>query len=197
MPYSHDAEGLTPKRRAFLDEYLIDFNATRAAVRAGYGARSAHAIGSRLLRQPAIKAALDAAIAARAERTRVTADRVIAEYARLAFADMRRYAEWNESGVKLRPHTSLSADDAAAVVELIPVGAGGRARIKLHDKRAALDALARHLGLFGTGPNGIVRYPPGTDIRTAALQRARAALKASIEKIIAERDPADGGKDER
>jgi phage terminase small subunit len=193
MPVTHDQEGLTPKRRAFIDEYLIDFNATRAAVRAGYGARSAHTIGSRLLKLPAVKAALDAAIAARAERTRVTADRVIAEYARLAFADMRRYAEWNADGIKLRPHTSLSADDAAAVVELIPVGAAGRARIKLHDKRPALDALARHLGLFGGGPDGVVRFPPGTNLRTAALERARAALKERVERIVAARDkPEDG-----
>jgi phage terminase small subunit len=192
MPVTHDREGLTPKRRAFIDEYLIDFNATQAAMRAGYGERSAHTIGSRLLKLPEVKAALDAAIAARAERTRVTADRVIAEYARLAFADMRRYAEWNEDGIKLRPHTSLSADDAAAVVELAPVGAGGRARIKLHDKRAALDALARHLGLFGRGRDDFVRYP-GVNLRTRAADEARAALKERIEQIVAARDKTEDG----
>jgi phage terminase small subunit len=178
---------LSTRRQAFVDEYLIDFNATRAAIRAGYSKDSAHALASRLLRQPAVKAAVEEAIAARAQRTRVTADRVIAEYARLAFTDMRRYAEWDADGVRLRPHTVLNADDAAAVVEIVPVGAKGRGRIKLHDKRAALDALARHLGLFGVrGAYGI--RPLGSDLRTEDQNRARAALKARIERIIAERD---------
>jgi phage terminase small subunit len=179
---------LTPKRRAFIDEYLIDFNATQAAIRAGYKEKSAHTVGSRMLGMPPVKAALEAAIAARAERTRATADRVIAEYARLAFADMRRYVEWGPDGVKLRPHWELSADDAAAVVEIVPVGAEGKARIKLYDKRPALDALARHLGLFDSRWPGQERVPYGSDIRTAAQTRARAALKERIEKIIKERE---------
>jgi phage terminase small subunit len=180
MPYTHDAEGLTPKRRAFVAEYLIDFNATQAAMRAGYGAKSAHTMGSRLLRLPPVKASVEAALAARAERTRVTADRVIAEYARLAFADMRRYAEWGETGVKLRAHTSLDADDAAAVVEVAPVGQSGRAKIRLHDKRPALDALARHLGLWGVRPRT-------ADFTNAEQRAARQILRERIEKIIAER----------
>jgi len=82
-------------------------------------------------------------------------------------------------GVTLRPHTDLSADDVAAVVEIVPVSIvpvsivpvskDGKARIKLHDKRPALDTLARHLGLFGARRSG-------TDIRTQAQNRARAAL---------------------
>jgi phage terminase small subunit len=189
MPYTHDAEGLTPKRRAFVAEYLIDFNATQAAMRAGYGAKSAHTMGSRLLRLPPVKASVEAALAARAERTRVTADRVIAEYARLAFADMRRYAEWGETGVKLRAHTSLDADDAAAVVEVAPVGQSGRAKIRLHDKRPALDALARHLGVF-TPKN----RPFAGDFSNEQQRRARAVLKERIEKIIKERETGEPAK---
>jgi phage terminase small subunit len=177
---------LSVKRRAFVDEYLVDLNATQAAIRAGYSRRSACTLGSRLLALPVVRAALDAAIAARAERTRVSADRVIEEYARLAFTDMRNFTEWGPGGVTLRPHTALSAADAAAVVELIPVGAKGLARIKLHDKRPALDALARHLGLFGYG---LGQHPVIGDFRTPAQDRARAALKAQIAKIVAEREP--------
>ena len=125
-----------------------------------------------------------AAIAARTRRTQVTADRVIEEYARLAFTDMRRFSEWGPEGVTLRPHTVLSEEDAAAIVELTPVGAKGRARIKLHDKRPALDALARHVGLFGHGRG---QHPVVMDIRTDAQRRAREALKERIEKILAAR----------
>ncbi|HEY5208927.1 MAG TPA: terminase small subunit [Stellaceae bacterium] len=188
MRYTLDGEGLTPKRRAFVGEYLIDFNGTQAAIRAGYKKKSAHSLGSRLLRVPAVKAALDAAIAAQAARTTVTADRVIEEYARLAFADMRRFAAWNGDSMALRPHTALTEADAAAVVELSPVGAKGRPRIRLHDKRPALDALARHLGLFGArGAEGM--RPPVS--RRAAIEGARAALKERIEQALAARALAD------
>jgi phage terminase small subunit len=199
MPYTYDTEGLTAKRRAFVDEYLIDFNATQAAKRAGYGAKSAGTIGSRLLHMPAVKAALDRAIAARAARTRVSADNVIAELRRIGFSDMRHFATWNESGVTLRPHTSLSDDDAAAVVELRPVGDKGNVRIRLHEKRPALDALARHLGVLGarrpgrTGDPGRVPVPFAGDYSNEQQRGARATLKALIDKIVADRPKAVAG----
>ncbi len=183
VPYTHDGEGLTAKRRTFIDEYLIDFNATQAAKRAGYSARSAHTIGSRLLHMPAVKAALDRAIAARAARTQVTADNVVEQYRRIGFSDIRRFVRWDETGVTLRPHTSLGAEDAAAVAELRPVGDKGQVVLRLYDKRPALDALARHLGLFNAripGRPGFVPVPFAGDYSNAQQARARAVLKERI-----------------
>lgn len=71
------AGGLNPKQQRFIDEYLIDLNATQAAVRAGYSARTAEAQGSRLLSHVKVKEAVDAAIAARSARTAITADYVL------------------------------------------------------------------------------------------------------------------------
>ncbi len=68
---------MTPKQSAFVDEYLIDLCATQAAIRAGYSARTAASIGERLLRNVEIKQFLSERMAARAERTRITADYVL------------------------------------------------------------------------------------------------------------------------
>ncbi len=141
---------MTPRQARFVEEYLIDLNATQAAVRAGYSARSASSHGPRLLRRPKVKAALDRAMKARSERTRVTADRVLEELACLAFADLRDVADWGPQGVVARPAGGLSPETARAVAEVSDSGSGAsrRVKVKLHDKKAALDALAKHLGLY-------------------------------------------------
>lgn len=69
---------MNPKQARFVDEYLIDENATQAAIRAGYSAKTAHAIGSRLLSKVEIMAAVNAGRAAIAKRNAVTQDEVIA-----------------------------------------------------------------------------------------------------------------------
>lgn len=68
---------LTKKQRLFVDEYLIDLNATQAAIRAGYSARRATEIGYQLLQRPEVAQAIQAAMAERSKRTEVEADYVI------------------------------------------------------------------------------------------------------------------------
>lgn len=68
---------MTRKQQAFVNEYLVDLNATQAAIRAGYSERSAASIGEENLRKPEIRAAVDEAFAARAERVEVTQDEVV------------------------------------------------------------------------------------------------------------------------
>lgn len=70
-------EKLTAKQKAFVQEYLVDLNATQAAIRAGYSAKTAGSIGQRLLTKVEIQAELAAAMAAREERTEITADYVL------------------------------------------------------------------------------------------------------------------------
>ncbi len=144
---------MTPKQKRFIEEYLIDLNATAAAKRAGYSKRSANHYGWRLLRHPAVIAAIEKAQAARAERTRVTADKVVKELAKVAFGDPRRLLSWGPGGVVLRESSELSEADAALVSEISETrnAAGGSRRVKLRCKLAALTALGRHLGLFGNG----------------------------------------------
>ena len=73
-----------------MSEYLIDLNATQAAIRAGYGANRADALGHENLRKPEIAFAIAEAQKSRGVRTEVTADRALQEIARLAFFDPRR-----------------------------------------------------------------------------------------------------------
>jgi phage terminase small subunit len=92
--------GLTPKQQIFVTEYLVDFNATRAAIAAGYSERTAGKIGSENLQKPEIKAAIAEATKARQVDTGVTADRVVAEIASLAFAQTHGEAAWGQIKVK-------------------------------------------------------------------------------------------------
>jgi phage terminase small subunit len=148
---------LSPRQLRFVDEYVVDLNAKAAAVRAGYSAHTAQQAGSRVARMPQVKAAIAEAMAARSTRTRVTADRVVQEYARMAFSDIRQAVRWrliaSEAGgrgsyeIELVDSGELD-DDAGAAVAEVSQAAGGALRVKMHDKKGALDSLARHLGLF-------------------------------------------------
>lgn len=79
---------LNARRRRFVDEYLIDLNATQAAIRAGYSARTANEQGSRLLAHASVAAAIEKAKAERAERTKVDADWLLKRLSEEATADM-------------------------------------------------------------------------------------------------------------
>jgi phage terminase small subunit len=138
---------MNPRQQRFVEEYLIDLNGYRAAVRAGYAEKWARNIASRLLRRPEIAEAVAKAKEERRERLRITADRVLAELARIAFADMGRMVVRGEKGLSLKDTSELSPDDLAAVAA-IEVSADGKGRVRLHSKLRALDAIARHLGLF-------------------------------------------------
>lgn len=111
------------RTRQFIREYLIDLNGSAAARRAGYSPRSAGRRAFELLERPEVKAAVRAAMAARARRTNVTADRVLEEFARIAFADLRRVSDWGPGGFRLKPSARLADADAAAVAW---VSTGGR-----------------------------------------------------------------------
>lgn len=137
------------KQARFVEEYLIDLNATQAAIRAGYSPDSAHSTGWDILRKPEIQEAIQKAMNKRAERTGITQERVLKELARIAFANMGSFATWGPRGIKLRSKRHLSVDDRAAVAELSETTSqhGGSIKFKLHDKLGALEKLMRHLGM--------------------------------------------------
>lgn len=142
---------MTPRQERFVEEYLVDFNATQAAIRAGYSAHSANGNAYSLLKRPDVLAAVKRGWARLARRTQVTAERVLQEYAALAFSDLRDVADWGPDGVVPIAAAELSRDAARAVAEVSDSrtkAGGGNVKVKLHDKKGALDALARHLGLF-------------------------------------------------
>ena len=143
---------LTAKQRLFVAEYMCDLNATRAAIRAGYSAKRAYAMGHENLKKPEVAAAIKKAIDAREKRTLVTADAVVTELAKIGFANMQDYLK---EGFTLTDIQALSRDHAAAIQEVTinETVSGGdtitrNIKFKLADKRAALVDLGKHLGIF-------------------------------------------------
>ncbi len=143
-------ESMTPRQYFFVLEYLIDLNGEHAAVRAGYAPSNARSQAARLLQRPDVAAAIRTEMAERAQRTGITAERVIEEYARIAFADMRLLGDWGPGGIGLRPSSELS-DEAAALIASIADDNISRGRdsfrVTVFDKRKALESLARIFGL--------------------------------------------------
>lgn len=146
---------LTAKQQAFVDEYLIDLNATQAAIRAGYSKKTAGQIGDENLKKPEIAAAVQKAMDARSQETKIDANKVLSEIGKLAFADIRKV--FNEAGQLLPIH--MLPDEIAASVSSIEVVTsripGGEpedvehtAKIKFWDKRGSLELLGKHLKLF-------------------------------------------------
>lgn len=149
---------LNPKQERFVAEYLIDLNATQAAIRAGYSAKSAAEQASRLLINVKVAKAVEAAQAARSARTEITQDRVLKELAKLGFANMQDYMSVTQEGEPFADLSKLTRDQAAAITEFtvedFTEGRGDDARdvrrvkFKLADKRAALVDIGKHLGMF-------------------------------------------------
>lgn len=144
------AKKLTAKQQRFVEEYLIDLNATQAAIRAGYSVESAADIGSENLRKPNIRACVDKALAERSKRTGVSADRVVMELARLGFVNPGKLINFDEATVR----KDAAEDDLAAVasvkVKTIPTEDGDivEREVKLYDKNKSLELLGKHLGMF-------------------------------------------------
>ncbi|HBI91492.1 MAG TPA: terminase small subunit [Terrisporobacter glycolicus] len=141
---------LTNKQKRFIEEYLIDLNATQAAIRAGYSPNTAQEIGSENLSKPIIKNEIDKAIAERSRRTGINQDRVLREIAKIAFVNPSDVINFNQATVK----ENASDDDLAVIsgvkIKSIPTDDGNiqEREVKLYDKLKALDMLGKHLGMF-------------------------------------------------
>jgi len=163
--WSHLSSGinmaLNQKQRRFVDEYLIDLNATQAAIRAGYSAKTAEQQGFQLLKKTSVAEAVALRIKDRERRTEITQDRVLQELAKIGFADIRKAVKWGADIPVVNPETgeALSAngvilissddidDDTACAVSEISQTAQG-VKIKMHDKKGALVDIGKHLGMF-------------------------------------------------
>lgn len=143
---------LTDKQELFCQEYLIDLNATQAAIRAGYSEKTAHSMGAENLTKPEIQQRVSELNKSRLEATGISQKRVLEEYAKIAFFDIRNI--YTEHG-SLKQITELKDAEAGALsaVKTFEVYADGQIigenkEVKVFDKIRALDALGKHLGLF-------------------------------------------------
>jgi phage terminase small subunit len=178
---------LNLRQRHFIEEYLLCDDVAEAAVRAGYICRQPANAGHRVLANPLVRTAIRVKLDARAERTRVTADRVVIELARIAFSDIGQIADWGEGGLTLRPKSRLGDADRAAVARL--TARKGHVSVALHDKNRALDTLGKYFKLWGKHADKF--GPPAGGDPTARQTDAREALRERIEKLIAARDTVE------
>jgi phage terminase small subunit len=141
---------LIPRQARFVEEYLVDFNGSAAAVRAGYSAHTARSLANRLLTYADIQAAIAEAVKRRSERTEVTQDRVLLELARMAYADPRKMV--GPDGRVLDLHEMPEELGSLLDVEHITDKATGETRqvvrFSAAVKAKALDLLGRHLRLW-------------------------------------------------
>ncbi len=122
---------MTPKQRLFIQEYLIDANATQAAIRAGYSAKTAHSIGDENLRKPGIAKAIMDAMVARSERTEITSDWVLQTLKSNVDRAMQAEAVTDRDGVETGEYVY-----------------NGSVANK------ALELIGKHLGMFSDKPLG-------------------------------------------
>ena len=152
---------LSDKQKLFCLEYLVDLNGKQAAIRSGYSKKTAEVQASRLLSNAKVKKFIDKAVARRAEKLEITTDKVVQELAKIGFADIRKAVRWganplDESAEFADPNglgffpvslvpSELIDDYTAAAVSEVSLTAHG-IKIKMHDKKAALESLMKHTG---------------------------------------------------
>lgn len=159
---------LTKKQKKFCDEYLIDLNATQAAIRAGYSEKTARFIGAENLTKPNIQEYIQQRMNAREKRTEITQDMVLRELAKIAFSNGSDFAKvvtkprkkmvWNdeiqeyeekeieEQFVEMIDTDSLPGDKKAAIASIKETKYG--IVVESYDKLKALELIGRHLGMF-------------------------------------------------
>ena len=145
---------LPPNQARFVHEYLVDLNATQAAIRAGYSAKTAQEQSARLLSKAIVKSAVEAAIGKRERRTEVKADQVIAELALLAFSNVQNFVS-DDTGRVVLANREVPEDVWRSVSSMrtkITTDKDGNVsrdvELRLWSKTEALKMLGQHLAMF-------------------------------------------------
>lgn len=133
---------LTPKQELFCKEYVIDFNATQAAIRAGYKKKAAYKTASENLNKPHVAERIRELQGPVMKKPEITRERVLQELADIAFANTDDFFE----GPGVLKKDIMKSDKLGAIATFEPTMAG--VKVKMNDKQKALEMLARHLGMF-------------------------------------------------
>ena len=154
-PKSNKRDGLNPKQERFVQEYLIDMNATQAAIRAGYSEKTAYSQGQRLLKHGELAARLAQKQDALSTKLDVTAERVIDELAMLAFYDPADLAFLlDEEGNAVEITRPRDIAKLPLRIRKAIVGWGwdkqGNFTLKFAPKQATLNLLGQHFKLFNS-----------------------------------------------
>ena len=141
---------MTDKQKRFVEEYLIDLNATQAAIRAGYSVKNADTIGLQLLGKTQVAAEIGRRMAERSKRLGVNADRIVTELAKIAFANVGTMVNTSDGTVK----DDAATEDLAAIQQIKiktmdgAKGSSFECEVKLSEKTKALELLGKHIGMW-------------------------------------------------
>lgn len=158
------SDNITFQEMLFVREFVIDFCAKQAAIRAGYKPGYAEHASERLLTRENVRAAIAKQLQDRTKRLQITAEMVVEEFAKVAFSTIADIAEWDENGTltyKASADIPPAVMAAIAEVSIVPTDNGPAVKIKMHSKNDALNSLAKHLGIMNithkhehSGPGG-------------------------------------------
>lgn len=173
---------LTPKQARFVEEYLIDLNATQAAIRAGYAEKGASVEGARLLANAKIGEAVAAGLKARSERTQIDADWVLKRLADEADADVADL--YDEDGT-LKPVKNWPAIWRKGLVAGIDVveefetvdgkkeRVGVVRKVRLSDRIRRIELIGKHVDVQAFREKVSLENPDGTPVAQSPRDLAR------------------------
>lgn len=147
----NNASGLTDKQEKFCREYVLDFNGARAAIAAGYSKKGADVTASKALRITKVADFIKSLQESVNDRLEVTAERIVAEYAKIGFAnisDLMKEGMSFEDVVKLPRNVSAAIESVNIITTQTDFTTTTNVKIKMHSKTAALDALGKHTGIY-------------------------------------------------
>ncbi|MCF8719375.1 terminase small subunit [Nitrospina gracilis] len=143
-------KGLTAKQKRFVEEYLIDLNATQAAIRAGYSRKTANVQGSQNLTKLSIHTEIQRGLYERSKRLEARRERLLNELASIAFTNISDVCSWGPDGIKLIPMEELTPEQKVGISQ-ITFSFDKNAQVtgvKMHNKLRALHLLAKHMGIY-------------------------------------------------
>lgn len=140
---------LTPQKKLFAYEYIIDNNATQAAIRAGYSQKTAYSQGQRLLKDVEVKKIIDSLTKKHLDKLEITAEKTLNEIAKLAYGNATDFIEISDSNIIVKDLSSIDTTFIAGAEEIFDKeGMRLGVKLKFHDKSKNLEMLMRHQGLF-------------------------------------------------
>ena len=171
--------GLNDKQKRFAEEYIIDLNATQAAIRAGYSEKTAYSQGQRLLKHVEVQAYIQELADKRAKRVEVSQDFVLNELLRRCSVDIKDFLKFGPDGVELKDSDEI---DGTLVSEVSMTNGmyGPSIKFKLHDNDKSLELLGKHLKLFSDTLT--VQNPDGTNLLKDGIQISFVSVDKKDEK---------------
>lgn len=150
---------LTPKQERFVQEYLVDLNATQAAIRSGYSAKTAQRIATENLSKPVLRAKIDELRQVQQDRTAVTVDWIIEKLANIAGFELNQVGEFDGEKMIFKPEKNWSKAARTAVSSIKQTSTTRKTKngdeyttsvieLKMESKQSALDSLAKHYGMY-------------------------------------------------